>query len=53
MELENRIKEFRERKESLEEKRLLKAFPNLKKNLEEAQVDIGEIKKLIRDNEHL
>lgn len=53
MELESRIKELRERKESLEEKRILKAFPNLKKNLEDAQADIGEIKKLIRDNEHL
>lgn len=53
IELENRIKELKERKEVLEEKRILKAFPNLTKNLEDAQAEIAEIKKLIRDNEHL
>lgn len=53
LELEERINELRERRERLEEKRILKAFPNLKKNLEEAQAEIAEIKKLIRDNEHL
>ena len=53
IELENRIKELKERKEGLEEKRILKAFPNLTKNLEDAQAEIAEIKKLIRDNEHL
>lgn len=53
IELENRIKELKERKEGLEEKRILKAFPNLTKNLEDAQPEIAEIKKLIRDNEHL
>lgn len=53
LELEERINELRERRERLEEKRILKAFPNLKKNLGEAQAEIAEIKKLIRDNEHL
>lgn len=53
IELEGRINELRERRERLEEKRILKAFPNLKNNLEEAQADLQEIKKIIRDNEHL
>ena len=53
VELEERVNELRERREKLEEKRILKAFPNLKKNLREAQAEIAEIKKLIRDNEHL
>lgn len=53
-EFEEDIKEFKYRiEDKSDERRILKAFPNLSKNLEEAQVDLEEIKKLIRDNEHL
>ena len=51
-EFEEDIKEFKYRiEDKSDERRILKAFPNLSKNLEEAQVDLEEIKKLIRDKE--
>ncbi|MFR8507069.1 MAG: putative ABC transporter permease [Peptoniphilus sp.] len=49
IEIENRIKDLKERKGQLEEKRILKSFPNLSKRLGERQREIEELRERIRD----
>ena len=49
IEIENRIKDLKVRKAQLEEKRILKSFPNLSKSLGERQREIEELRERIRD----
>lgn len=49
IEIENRIRELKERKAILGERRILKAFPNLTDRLEETQRAYEELKERIKD----
>ena len=49
IEIENRIRELKERKAILGERRILKAFPNLTDRLEETQIAYEELKERIKD----
>ncbi len=49
IEIENRIRELKERKAILGEKRILRAFPNLTDRLEETQIAYEELKERIKD----
>lgn len=49
IEIENRIRELKERKAILGERRILRAFPNLTDRLEETQIAYEELKERIKD----
>lgn len=49
IEIENRIRELKERKAILGERRILRAFPNLTDRLEETQISYEELKERIKD----
>lgn len=49
IEIENRIRELKEKKAILGERRILRAFPNLTDRLEETQIAYEELKERIKD----